>query len=474
MSLTDWNDLHVSVGLNAVREQLLPLLSASAAPVDDTSLHAPADIPAHMDALPPVEAYDVVPADWRTLLMRSDNGALIGNHANAYTILSHDEHWNGVLAYDEFSCQIYKRKYPPYRGSELGPLNDADLGKALVWMQMTWRLPVKQLSVANDILRMVAHDNPMHRVREMLNELPAWDGNPRLWSFLHMAFGAACNEYTSHVGTGWLVTAMARVFEPGCKVDTMLILEGGQGLGKSTAIRELCGAPFYLEIAEAIHSKDFLVAIQGAWFVEIGEMQSFSKAEVTMVKSTITRRDDKFRAPYDRYASSHLRQSIFVGTTNAEMYLADPTGGRRFLPVACRAVDMQYVVENRAQLLAEAIHEYKAGFKWWEFPADKAKEEQDSRYTGDSWEEPVARWLDGAGALNQYPDYLSKGQICKVTTTQILQYALGVELGKHTRQEQLRVGSIMRRLGWKLGKLTRHHGALLRFYERPSEEVQNL
>lgn len=472
MSLTDWNDLHVAQGLDAVRAQLLPLLSASAAPAEPSPLHAQAD---EGGELPPVEAYeDFAPASasWKEQLMRTDSGGLIGNHANAYLILAHDERWAGVLAYNEFSQRIVKRRAPPYEGGQVGDWEDADIGKTLVWLQREWRLPLKQPKSADEAARMVAADNRFHEVREWLDSLPQWDGERRLWHFLAQVFGADNNAYTGHIGTGWLVSAVARILHPGCKVDTMLVLEGGQGLGKSTAIRELFGAPWYLETSEPPSTKDFYVLLQGNWVVEIGEMQSFTKAEVTLVKQAISRRDDKFRAPYDRYGTAHPRQCIFVGTTNADTYLSDPTGARRFLPVMCRHVNIGYIREFRAQLWAEALEEYRKGFEWWRFPVEHANQEQEMRFVADSWEEPIGRWLEGQAATNRYPDSMV-GRIDKVTTTQLLQFALNVELGKHTRQDQLRVAAIMRRMGWALGPLTREGALRVRYYLRPEEELSH-
>lgn len=466
--LTDWNDLLLAEGADAVQRQLLPLLQASAAPAGPSPLQAQAE---QGEELPPIEAYELdQEADWEAQLMRTDSGGLIGNHANAYAILAHDPEWVGVLAYNEFSQRIVKRRRPPYEGGKVGDWEDADIGKALVWLQRKWRLPLKQPKSVDEAARMVAADNRFHEVREWLDSLPEWDGQRRLWHFLALAFGAEANEYTGHIGTGWLVSAVARILQPGCKVDTMLVLEGGQGLGKSTAIRDLFGAGWYLETSEPPGNKDFLVLLQGNWVVEIGEMQSFSKADITLVKQIITRRDDKFRAPYDRYGTAHPRQCIFVGTTNADTYLADPTGARRFLPVMCHAVDLDYIREHREQLWAEAVVEYRSGFQWWRFPQDKANAEQEMRYVGDSWEEPVARWLEGQAPSNAYPDNAA-GRIDKVTTTQLLCHALNVEMGRHTRQDQLRVAAVMRRMGWRLGNLERVGSARLRFYYRPDADL---
>lgn len=466
---SDWNDLVLAEGADVARTQLLPLLQASAQPAVPSSLPAQADVGEEV----PLDAYatdaEAAPC-WELQLMRTDGGVLIGNHANAYAILAHDPRWKGVLAYNEFSQRIVKRVAPPYEGGTVGDWEDADIGKALVWLQREWRLPLKQPKSVDEAARLVAYDNSFHEVRDWLNQLPAWDGERRLWHFLPQAFGTSCNEYTGHIGTGWLVSAVARILQPGCKVDTMLVLEGGQGLGKSTAIRDLFTGNWYLETSEPPHSKDFLVLLQGNWVVEIGEMQSFSKADITLVKQIITRRDDKFRAPYDRYGTAHPRQCIFVGTTNADTYLSDPTGARRFLPVQCTAVDLDYIRQHRSQLWAEALVEYHAGFHWWEFPEDQANAEQEMRYVGDSWEEPIARWLEGQCAANSYPDNLP-GRIDKVTTTQLLCHALGVEMGRHTRQDQLRVATVMRRMGWRLGNLERVGSARLRFYYRPEADL---
>lgn len=136
-------------------------------------------------------------------------------------------------------------------------------------------------------------------------------------SFAH-GVGIDENEYTMHIGQSLLVSSVARVFTPGCKVDEMVVLEGGQGLGKSTCIAELFGFDWYLETSEPPTTKDFYVTMQGHTVVEIGEMQSFSKADINQVKMAITRRDDKYRAPYERHGESHPRQCVFIGTTNAD------------------------------------------------------------------------------------------------------------------------------------------------------------
>lgn len=395
---------------------------------------------------------------WAKSLRRNADEAIRNTPANVDLILRNDPDWKGLLAYDEFSYRIMKLRTPKFEGGRAGPWEETDAIKAAIWIERVWGLPAKAKTV-DEIVRSIAWDARYNSVRAWLDGLRGtWDGTPRLAGFMEVAFGAESNDYTKHVGTGLLVSAVARIYRPGCKVDTMVVLEGGQGIGKSTAIIELFSPAWYVDIIDAPSHKDFYITLQGGWCVEIGEMQSFTRSEINQVKQAITRRDDKFRAPYDKNASDHPRQSIFVGTTNADTYLMDPTGGRRFLPVKCTHANVQYVRDLREQLFAEAIVLFDQGFRWWDFPLEHAQREQDQRYVEDSWVEPIVRWLSGIGNDSQFPDDLERGEwddesgkrpVLAATTTDIMLRALSIEVSKHTRQDQMRVGQIMRRLQWE-------------------------
>lgn len=324
------------------------------------------------DRRKPVVGVEAPGEDWQALLKRTEGGGLQPQLMNAYLILKHAPEWKGVLAYNQFAERIEKLKPPPVVDGEPGAWVDVDASKALVWLQMVWGLGMRNSAVVDEAARMVAWDNRYHPVRQWLDKLPAWDGVPRLERLMEDVFGAEPNDYTRHIGKSLLVSAVARVLKPGCKVDEMVVLEGAQGLGKSTCIAELFGPEWYLETSEAPTTKDFYVVMQGNWVVEIGEMQSFSKADINQVKMAITRRDDKYRAPYDRHGSSHPRQCIFIGTTNADTYLSDPTGARRFLPVLCDKADVSQVRFLRLEYWAEALALFKQGFRWWDYPKDIA------------------------------------------------------------------------------------------------------
>lgn len=441
---------------------------------------APPPIPDDRDEAPAEDAPLLKKGDRR--LRKTEEGAPKNTPANIDLILRYDPEWRGVLAYDEFSYRIIKLRPPPFPGGTAGPWEETDATKAGVWIERKWGIAAKSITV-HEIARAVAWDARYHCVMAWLRSLPPWDGTPRLHTFLADAFGVEQSEYSAHVGTGLVVTAVARVKRPGCKVDTMVVLEGLQGIGKSTAVVELFSGAWYVDIIDPPSHKDFYITLQGNWVVEIGEMQSFTRSEVNQVKQAITRRDDKFRAPYDKAASEHPRQSIFIGTTNADTYLMDPSGGRRFLPVKCTKADVGYVRAVREQLFAEAIVKLKAGFRWWEFPAEQAQSEQDQRYVEDSWVEPVEAWLNGKVSSTQYPEdmelsYDSGSKVPRpnsVTTTQVMRHALSIELAKHTRQDQMRLGQIMRRLGWTQAPLQRVKGSphtRIRPWVRPAAPVE--
>lgn len=409
-----------------------------------------------------------VEASWQDQLRRTEGGGLQPELANAYLILKHSPEWRGVLAYNRFAERIEKLKSPPVPDGETGAWSDVDASKSLVWLQLVWGLRLRSSSIADEAARMVAWDNSYHPVREWLDALPEWDGVPRLERLMLDAFGADDNEYTRHIGKSLLVSAVARVLKPGCKVDEMVVLEGAQGLGKSTCIAELFGPAWYLETSEAPTTKDFYVVMQGNWVVEIGEMQSFSKADINQVKMAITRRDDKYRAPYERHGTSHPRQCIFIGTTNADTYLSDPTGARRFLPVLCRQADVGYVRFIRLELWAEALTLFRSGFRWWDYPKDLARQEQDAHYVEDAWEEAVLDYLNGKAPSSYYPAG-QVGQMDEVTVMHLLKYALQMDMARMNKPEQRRVADILRRLGWEKQKLQRVPGTAerIRPYVRP-------
>lgn len=211
----------------------------------------------------------------------------------------------------------------------------------------------------------VADDRSYHPVREYLDSLPEWDGVPRVDTLLVDYLGAEDNEYVRAVTRKTLCGAVARVRVPGCKFDTMLVLNGPQGIGKSTLVHKL-GGDWFTDSVTLSDMKDKTAAekLQGYWIVEIGELAGMRKTDVETVKAFLSRQDDKYRASYGYRVSMHLRQCILIGTTNAEDgFLRDLTGGRRFWPIKVPGSTYKKVwdisEEEVHQIWAEVLILYK-------------------------------------------------------------------------------------------------------------------
>lgn len=224
----------------------------------------------------------------------------------------------------------------------------------------------------------------VHPVKEWLESLKgAWDGTPRVGSFFTEYTKGKRSEYTDAVSKNFWVGLVARIYEPGCKLDNMVILEGGQKAGKSELFKMIASKEYFAEVERGIdNQKDFVKSMFGKWILEFGELASFSKAEVNDVKQLLSRQVDHARFVWEKQMKGYPRQSIFVGTTNDTNYLKDTTGGRRFWPIHVgdgeHSVDLPRVSKDREQLFAEAVYLYMSGSKWDEVP-ESAKGEQFDR-----------------------------------------------------------------------------------------------
>ncbi len=393
---------------------------------------------------------------WKGQLTFNRDGNVEGTLHNIILIMENDERLAGLWWLNDSSNQVVLSRDPVWSGGSRTEFIDSDAYELAAWLQHPerYRMKCSDELVLKAVIA-VARRYRRHPIREWLASLQ-WDGATRVEAMLVELFGAADTSYSRRAAQCFMVSAVARVLwhDPkmpatGAQVDFMLVLEGEQGKRKSSALRAIFGSEWFVETSESPSGKDFYQVIQGAWGVEIGEMDSFTKADVTAVKTAITRRVDKFRAPYERVPRSYRRECVFAGTTNEHQYLRDPTGGRRFLPVRTDGeVNIEQILASRDQLWAEAVAMFKAGFKWWDLPPEAA-EEQAARYVGDSWEDRVEKWLDMRMEESRYPGRLKfVSRVDWTTTDEMLVHAIGLEPGKHGRPEQMRVANILKTLGW--------------------------
>jgi predicted P-loop ATPase len=268
------------------------------------------------------------PSDWTDTLILDKNGKIVANLANLILILREAPKWNGVLGYDEFAAHVVIRRGPPW-GTESpdSPWTDHHDSLARVWFQTEGINPA-----AGDVGRAVqaaARHNSFHPVRIYFGAL-AWDGIPRLDAWLIAYFHVEDSPYVRAIGPRYLISSVARIYRPGCKVDHVLVLEGPQGKQKSEALRTLVvNDAWFTDRLSHVASKDAALEITGVRIVEIAEMDALVRATSSATKSFITRRHDRFRPPYGKHLTRLPRQCTFAATADGGRYLKDKTGGRR-------------------------------------------------------------------------------------------------------------------------------------------------
>ena len=268
---------------------------------------------------------------WQHRLSMNKRGDIENTIQNLTIILQNDPKLKGIVFNELSDCIEIKGSVPWQHPSKYW--RDADDAQLLTYLTYHYG---KFTRVNYDVaLAKVVDDRSFHPIRQYLDGLPEWDRTERVDTLLTDYLGAEDNPYTRAVIRKTLCGAIARVMIPGIKFDTMLVLSGPQGIGKSTIISKLCGEWFNDSLLLS-DTKDKTAAekLQGFWILEIGELAGLKKTEIETLRGFISRQNDVFRASFGRRATPHLRQCIFIGTTNAEHgYLRDTTGNRRFFPV---------------------------------------------------------------------------------------------------------------------------------------------
>lgn len=351
--------------------------------------------------------------------------------ANAVAVLQRDPSWGPeILWHDEFLDRTMTANSPAREW------RDDDDTRLTVYMQDDVHMSTVAESHVASAVRYVARQRTRNCLREFLAGIQ-WDGIERIAHAFEDYWGAETSaeqpcEYVRAASANFFIGMIARIERPGCQLDHVVVFEGSQGIGKSRALRIL-GGPFYMLAAESVTSKDFYQALPGKWIIEIGEMDSFSRAERERVKAAITTPTDRYRKSFGRRAEDHPRQCVFAATSNRDDWGNDETGGRRFDPIRCGSIDCGALALVRDQLLGEAFAKFRSGVSWWELPDISTKQVQRDRYVDDVWSTTVLEWIAGRS---------------DVTIAEILVSALKFREADLTRSEQLRVGAILRLSGW--------------------------
>jgi len=341
--------------------------------------------------------------DWKNKLTRKKSGGVERTFENILLILSNCNGPKPFIAYNDFEHNLYWLRDMPMLEVENTPrkIEEVDFIRVRYYLSSKWKMEVKESSDIIPALERLAHRNSFHPVREFLKGL-VWDGKPRIDTWLKDYLGASGpDDYLKLVSSKFLLAMVARVMVPGIKFDTILILEGAQGVGKSTCGRILAGeewfADTHLEIGRGSEKN---MAMFGKWVYELGELAAFKTAKsIETLKQFLSSPVDHLRVPYGRRYADFKRQLVFIGTTNQTNYLNDTTGNRRFWPVKVSgALNHKKFEDIRHQLLAEAYFRWCVGNErlWLTKEEDKIADKiRNSRMEFDDIHRAVGEFFKG-------------------------------------------------------------------------------
>ena|SRR5215813_411475 len=376
--------------------------------------------------------------NWLSKCIKGKGGGALPILANVMSALRNDPSLVDSFAYDEMqrSTMLMQKEG---RQIEPRPVEDSDVYRLQEFLQ---RAGLKNLGAetVHAAVEVRGRECAFHPVGDYLEALK-WDGKARVKNWLPRYLGAPETPYTQAVGLMFLISMVARIFEPGCKADYMLVLEGPQAALKSTTCRILGGAHFSDNLPDVTAGKDVSQHLRGKWLIEVSEMHAMGRAEAALLKAFITRQVEQYRPSYGRREVIEPRQCTFIGTTNKQAYLRDETGGRRFWPVRTGGIEITGLKRDRDQLFAEAVMMCRNGVPWWPdrtFEQQHIATEQEARFEQDAWEENIEKYLASAPA--------------KVTVGQVAREALYIENKHLGRAEQNRIVAILERLGWQRAK----------------------
>lgn len=306
------------------------------------------------------EAFGDMDLDWTEELECDKKGGVLPTTANLVWILNHDENLKNNLSYDEFSKRQILQRDLPWRRVEWHSRDLTEVDEANYRNYFEKNYKIVNASKVKDAIDIVIRQNAFHPVRDYLKTC-VWDKVERLDTLLIDQLGAEDTPYVRAVTRKTFVAAVKRVYEPGCKYDTVLTLIGSQGLGKSRLIGSM-GRQWFSDTFGSLHNNAAMENIQGVWIMEVGEMAGLKYADVEAIKLFFGKREDRFRVAYGKKTESFARQGIFIASTNEDMPLRDQSGGRRFWLVKLyKKMGDNLSEELVDQLWAEACYRYVQG-----------------------------------------------------------------------------------------------------------------
>lgn len=442
---------------------------------------------------------DTEELDWMANMDINSKGKFLSTPKNQEMILAYDPNLKGKIAIDDFSGRVCVRGPLPWREKDdTEPLwRDDDESNLYLYISKE-PYEIKSKGDMQDAIRAVSRKNAFHPVRDYLTGL-SWDGMERLDSLFIDYLGVEDTEYTRAVTRKALCAGVARIFNPGCQFDYMIVLVGEQGVGKSKLLSRLAVNPSWFVDSFTVEGKEAAENIQGKWLVESAELSGMKKSEAAATKAFITRTQDYYRAAFERYTKNRPRQCIFFGTTNEYNFLRDDTGDRRFWPLEVRKERIAKRRESDltdyelGQIWAEAVVRYREGEKLY-LPEEleaKAREKQQQYSETDERVGVIQQYLETLLPTNwpnmdirQRRSFLAgddelspQGSIVrtKVCVAEIWCECYGRSKGDLTRYEVDGIVSLMRKIPrWKRKSTTYRFPiyGTQRYFEKEESEQQ--
>lgn len=407
---------------------------------------------------------------WVTSLRVNDKGGITSCLTNLELILENDPKLAGVVAHNQFTAELLQMRPIPdmkLRVPEGGALwSDLAELKIAAYLERRYRITFPITTVYNGCCT-IGDRHGFNPVTNYLDALPSHDMVPRLDDFFVREFGATDSTYIRAVTRKWFCAMIARAYMPGIKFDYMLVLEGMEGIRKSSFYEVLSGDHFTDSLSFGMDPKEVVEVTRNAWIAEIPEMITRSNAATEHVKAFLSRRTDRARLAYARNAGDFKRQFVIAGSTNESTYLRSLTGNRRFWPVNGdgRVLDLERIASYRDQLFAEAKERWIDGEKLWldtKELVEAAAEQQTARIERDDLEGYVTAWLNKpikadhwdvplgqVNELDAFDDLTFDIERDRVCVAEVWCECLNEPIGKLNKREANRIADLLRSLpGW--------------------------
>lgn len=400
---------------------------------------------------------------WKSqLVIDQEKGTLVVCDENAALFLQHHPEVEGLVRQNVRKGKPFFEFAPPWQTNRTEfpcPIEDHDAVDAGRWLARQMGRPMAGAKRTLEALNTVAAKNKYDPFRTWLEGLK-WDGVARLDYWLQNTCGVEDSEYHRLVGSKFVISAVARTLDPGCDAQHVLVLVGEQGLNKSRAFRELCGAEYFCSNIGDIHKEEAIFNLEKYVIVELAELAAFKKADMEIIKRFISDTSEDLRRKYARNSEEVTRRAVFGGTTNQKEFLTDPTGNRRFWPVECLTpLKLEWLAKNREQLWAEALHRKQAGETWWPTREQEKLFNQNREEYVDTddlaerlefFSQPFKSWpTSGDSPMFTEPEQVEVGtnRLLWATIPQV-HLVLGTNI--ENRQDQLRVKKMCSARGWLL------------------------